>query len=133
MSDEERRDYRHDAKKLVDRFESMLKNRESQYFDLDELESITEYYFQEGELRKALKVIRYGDSIFQEHPTLMLREAQILAIMGHHTRAIPRLKNLLHIEPSNDEAHLTLASVYSQLREHHEAIKHFQRLKEDLN
>jgi tetratricopeptide (TPR) repeat protein len=57
---------------------------------------------------------------------LILREAQILAVMGHLSKSVRQLKILLQIEPFNDEAYLTLASVYSQLQEHHEAINNYQ-------
>ena len=107
---------------LVHRFEKMISLNDSYYFDMDELEEIVDYYCENGQFSQALKVIEYGYNLFTENMTLMLREAQILTGMGHLTQALKLLKQLEKME-ANEEVLLTLASIYSQQREHAKSIK----------
>lgn len=117
----------HDAEGLVKRFEEMLEHDKSYYFDLDEFESIIEFYIELGLFPKASKVVQYASELFPNSTVLMLREAQILVSSGHIERALPRLKNLLAFEPNNEEIHLSLASIYMQSHNHHKAIHHLQQ------
>lgn len=126
MNDETRRDEEsQEEQALVARYEEMNRLNTSWYFDIDQFEQIISFYFDQGRTKSALQAVRYAENIFPNSPTLLLREAQVMAANGELSRAIPRLKNLLHLEPNNDEIHLTLASIYSQSRKHEKAIKHF--------
>ena len=110
---------------LAEAFEAMVKAGESRFFDHDELELLIEHYLERGSVRKAQQVHHYASGLYPESLGLQLREAQILASNGKYVQAIPRLKNLLSFEPHNEEIHLTLANIYSQMREHKMALQHF--------
>ena len=128
MHDEELNDQ--DAKELagiVDRYESMLARNASAFFDLMELEALIEHYLQNGRHKQARQVLHYAGKIYPESLSLQLREAQLMAGSGDVHLAIPRLRNLLAFEPSNDEIHLTLATLYSQMDQHEEAIHHYRQ------
>lgn len=122
---EENRD-QHYAQDLVERYERMLEANESYYFDIDQFEEIIDYYCFSSKFKKALEVIEYAYSLFPENITLMLREAQILSGMGHLNKAMQRLRILEQIE-QNEEVLLTMASIYSQQREHRKAITLLQK------
>ena len=94
---------------LVKRFERMIEANDQHYFDLEEFEAIIGHYLSFGEIPNANKVLQYASGLFPENLMLQLREAQILASIGKHIQAIPRLKTLLAFEPNNEEIHLTLA------------------------
>lgn len=111
---------------LVKRYELMIDNGESRYFDVEEFEMLIGHYLSFGEVENAQLVLHYASNLFPESINLQLREAQILAGLGKHIKAIPRLQNLLAFEPQNEEIHLTLASIYSQMEEHIKAIDHFK-------
>ena len=112
---------------LIKRFERMIEENDQQYFDLEEFEAIISHYLSIGLVENAKKVLQYASSLFPENLMLQLREAQILASKGKHIQAIPRLETLLAFEPHNEEIHLSLASIYSQIKEHRYAIKHFKK------
>jgi tetratricopeptide (TPR) repeat protein len=126
MEFEERWDNQRDFVEVVGRYEMMVATGNQVYFDIDELEIIVEHYFEKGLVDNAIKAIHYGLELFNNAAVLLLREAQIYAVMGKLSKAIPKLNHLLSIEPSNDEIYLSLASVYSQLRDHKNAIKNFK-------
>ena len=113
---------------LAKAFEAMVEAGDSKFFDHDDLEMLIEHYLERGSVRKAQQVHRYASGLYPESLSLQLREAQILASNGKHVQAIPRLKNLLSFEPQNEEIHLTLANIYSQMHEHKLALQHFQAL-----
>ena len=113
---------------LAKAFEAMIHAGESKFFDHDDLELLIEHYLERGSIRKAQQVHHYASGLYPESLMLQLREAQILASNGKHVQAIPRLKNLLSFEPHNEEIHLTLANIYSQMREHKLALQHFNAL-----
>ncbi|HEY8404362.1 MAG TPA: tetratricopeptide repeat protein [Flavobacteriales bacterium] len=122
---EENRD-QHYAQDLVARYEQMLEANESYYFDIDQFEEIVDYYCFSSKLKKALEVIDYAYSLFPDNTTLMLKEAQILSGMGHLNKAMQRLRVLEQIE-QNEDVLLTMASIYSQQREHRKAIALLQK------
>ena len=128
MHDEELNDQ--DAREMagiVDRYESMLQSNAPVFFDLMELESLIEHFLQQGRHRKAQHVLKFASGLYPESLSLQLREAQLMAGSGNLKHAIPRLRNLLAFEPTNDEIHLTLATLYSQLEKHNEAIHHYRQ------
>ncbi|MCB0762263.1 MAG: tetratricopeptide repeat protein [Flavobacteriales bacterium] len=127
MEFEERWENRQNDKEILDRYESMRSSGSSVYFDIDELELIIEKYFENNQLDRAVEVIHHGLELFPSSTLLLLREAQILAVMGKLSKAIPKLKHLIKLEPTNDEIYLSLASVYSQLRDHKNAITYYAR------
>lgn len=126
---EENRD-QHQAEDLVNRYERMLANNDSFYFDLDQLEEIVDYYCDNNKFQQALEAIQYAYSLFPDNTAMMLRESQILAGSGQLTRALQRLRQLEKFEPRNQEMFLTMASIYSQLREHRKAIVLFKKALE---
>lgn len=119
MSDEYRD--QHHAVDLVQRYEQMLANNASWYFDIEQFEEIVDYYLENNKFQRALRVIEYAYSLFPENTTLMLRESQILSGTGNLTAALRKLKVLVEIEPS-EEVYMTMASIYSQQREHNTAV-----------
>jgi tetratricopeptide (TPR) repeat protein len=112
---------------LIKRYERMVEDGGSHYFDVEEFEVMIEHYLGFGSVKRAQKVLQYASSLFPESLTLQLREAQILASVGKHLKAVSRLKTLLAFEPNNEEIHLTLASVYSKISEHQLSITHFNK------
>lgn len=128
MHDEELNDQ--DAREMagiVDRYETMISSDAPAFFDLIELESLIEFYLGEGRQKQAQQVLHFASGLYPESLSLQLREAQLMAGSGNVKLAIPRLRNLLAFEPTNDEIHLTLATLYSQLDQHQEAIHHYRQ------
>jgi tetratricopeptide (TPR) repeat protein len=128
MHDEELNDQ--DARemaRIVDRYEAMVTADVPAFFDLMELEALIEHFLQHGRHKKAQHVLKFASGLYPESLSLQLREVQLMAGTGNVKLAIPRLRNLLAFEPTNDEIHLTLATLYSQLDQHQDAIHHYRQ------
>ena len=118
------------TREIVNRFEKMLKNDEHYFFDVDDFEDIIEYYIEESNARKALKVI---DFALLQHPDsfiLLLRKAQLLAATNKPQKSLDLLGKLENIEPTNLEVHLTKGNIFSQLRQHSKAVEAFRKTLE---
>ncbi|MFZ6051095.1 tetratricopeptide repeat protein [Halocola ammonii] len=129
MSEEERnRQEESEIFFLVKRYEEMIANNESYYFDVDQFENLIDYYFDRNNLKEAGKVLLYAHDLFPDSTALLLREAQLLSAEGKLTRALNKLRKLLAFEPFNEDLHVTMATIYSQLRDHKRAIEHYERV-----
>ncbi len=113
------------CKELLARFEQMMQHNRSSFFDPDELEEIIDFYGENGDFSRLQSVVEFGLSIYPGNYMLLLKDAQALLSVGKITQGIQRLKKLEKIEKS-EELCLTLASVYSQQREHLKAIKYLR-------
>ena len=63
---------------LVSKFERMQAQGQCQYFDVDDFESLTDYYLEEFNISQALNVIKLGLKIHPQSPSLLLKKAQLL-------------------------------------------------------
>jgi len=115
---------------LARRFEGMVSSGAREFFDADELDGLLDFYMEHREERKARAVLKYAEELFPGNPTFKLRTAQLLSHSGQHVKAIPVLREVLALEPTNDEAWATLGGVYSQMQEHRLAIQHFRKALE---
>lgn len=115
------------------RFEEMMMEESSIYFDAEILEQIIEHFIINNQLKKGLKAVSVG---LNQHPTnanFKLRKAQIMSTMGQLKESLLLLQELEKIEPYNPEIFITKASVFSQLRDHLKAIKYYQKAIEIAN
>ena len=112
---------------LVEKFEAMIEHGDQAFFDVDELEGLIEHYLAQKSIRKAQLVARYAHQLYPANLSLKLKHAQIRIASGQGVKAVPILKELLDIEPLNEEVLITLGAVYSQMSEHKLAIDCFKR------
>jgi tetratricopeptide (TPR) repeat protein len=112
---------------LILRYKEMVAGNKAWYFDIDELDSIIDHYFVQNDLKRALFAAQYALKLFPNHGLMNLRVGQIFGSMGNLKSALTRVKSVIDSEPFNPEAHLTLASICSQLNDHDTAIKHFKK------
>ncbi|MFN0030672.1 MAG: tetratricopeptide repeat protein [Flavobacteriales bacterium] len=116
------------TKELVTKYEQMLANSKSVYFDIDELEEIVEFYCEASKFHKALRVIEYAYTLFPNNTFMMLCEGQVLSALGHLNKALSKMKELEKHEPDNEEMLLTMSGIYSQLRDHQQSIELLKRV-----
>lgn len=121
------------AQALVQRYEKMCRRGETWFFDIDQVGIISEAYFMHGKLAKALSAANFGLNIFPNSIPLRLRRAQALASMNKLKKAKFELKLILDVEPYNEEAHLSIASVYGQLNEIEKAVNHYKKAVDETS
>ncbi len=96
-----------DFDQLIDRYEEMLKNGNTYYFDVEDFEQILDYYIDVNHLGKALRAVKYA---FKLHPyavSLKIKKAQILLKDKNPNRALTTLNSIEKLEANNNELFIT--------------------------
>jgi tetratricopeptide (TPR) repeat protein len=103
---------------LIEKFEKMLKLRQAYFFDVEEVESLSDFYLEKNNLKKAKLAVNHGLSIFTDSSTLLLKKAQIFAASKESTKALEILEFLEAAEPTNTDMLLFKAVVHRNLSDH---------------
>jgi tetratricopeptide (TPR) repeat protein len=111
----------------LERFEQMLSEKTVVYFDAEVLEQIIEHFIINNQLKKGLKAVNFGKKQHPSNSVFDLRKAQILSTSGQLKERLLILQEIEKSEPYNPEVYITKASVFSQLRDHSNAIKYFEK------
>jgi tetratricopeptide (TPR) repeat protein len=114
-------------RQILNRFEQMLKENKSFYFDLEELEDLAFYYSDHFQFSKALQVIEHAKSLFPHHLGLLIREGEIYTGMGQLHKALIILKKAESWEDEKLDWFMAISVVYSQLHEHDKAIHYLEQ------
>lgn len=114
----------------IERYIEMLAKNESYFFDVEEFESIADYFMDEGKTNKAINSLTFGISQHPFSSSLYLRKSQILASIGKIKSAHDCLDQVESIDGVSDELCITRASLYSQEHKHEKAIESFKRALE---
>mgnify|MGYP001048572894 FL=1 len=108
---------------LIDKFEDMIQNRTSCFFDVEEVEILADYYLDKGNHAKARKAIEHGLKIHPSSPSILLKKAQVFLMIKEPKKSLKILNYLEAAEPMNTELLLFKAVVHRNLRDH-EGTKH---------
>ncbi len=115
---------------VIEKFEAILRNEANYFFDVEELEKLTDFYLEMNNTHKALKAIHFG---LQQHPfstELKIRHAQVLIAAHKPQQANEILSSIEAISQQNIDYYFTRASVYSQLRMPQKALDNLKRALE---
>ncbi|MBK7816200.1 MAG: hypothetical protein IPJ60_00825 [Sphingobacteriaceae bacterium] len=100
---------------ILKRFENMINNGESSFFDADELEEVIEYYMQWLNYEMAKKAIDYGIAHYPFSSILKIKKAQYLSTQHFTHEALNMLNEIEQIENSNFDLYMTRGYIYSQM------------------
>ena len=125
------RNYDSEVRDLVLEFEKMCQNQTQQFFDVEELEIIIDYYLENEDISNMKKAVDFALSLYPHSNEINLRQAQLLSVDGHYDSALSILKELEAIEPDNTDIKYTLGAVYSSLSQPREAIRYLQEASAD--
>lgn len=93
---------------LLRRYNDMVQQKNHEFFDLYEFDSIIDYFAEQYNFREALKVVAIA---IKQHPnasSLKLRHAQLLIETSKPAGAMRILKGIMAAESENHELHLAL-------------------------
>jgi len=111
----------------LERYEKMIHNRESYYFDPEVLEQIIDHFIVKNQVKNGLNAIEFAKSQHPHNLVFDLRKAQIFSTTGKLKESLLILQVLEKTDTLNPEIYITKASVFSQLRDHEKAIKYFEK------
>lgn len=111
---------------LISRFEDMLKLKEEWFFDVDEFEALSDYYYENGKIKKALKAVEIA---IEQHPsssTFIVRMAHYHTANNNLKQALKSLNDLEKVDPESYDLFMTKAAIFSKVGKHQKAL-HFYK------
>ncbi|MEX2595402.1 MAG: tetratricopeptide repeat protein [Salibacteraceae bacterium] len=116
-----------DITKLVTRFEKMIQNGTSLYYEVDDLEYLLDHYIVHHRIEYAFKVIETAHEQHPQNRQLLIKEAELLSMADKYTEALALLSEVEILEGFNPEFHITRASIFSQMGSYNNAIKSLEQ------
>jgi len=111
---------------LVSRFEKMVRQHQSCYFDADELNAILEHYIQQNNLKKANLAADFAINYHPNNPMIQIIKAKQFLANSNAKEALATLQNS-DIDHEDADYQLTLGACYSDLGENKKAINAFMK------
>lgn len=112
-----------DLSSLRHKFERMIEQGDSLYYEVDDLEELLEHYMIHHRLDLAFKVVETAHSQYPHNRQLSIKEAELLSLTDKHNEALDLLGEIENLEGFNPDFHITKASVLSQCGEYRQAIE----------
>lgn len=131
MNTDRFKDYRDDIKQLILGFEAMQRRGDSRYYDVDQLETIIDFYLETADGDMLEKSVRYGESLFPMSNEIRLRRVHLLCFQERFKEALDILKQLESMEPDNTDVLYALGVVYSALEQPRKAIQYYLKAAAD--
>lgn len=108
---------------LIARFEAMLANNERYFFDVDEFETIAEYYFFSGDFAKTMQALDVAGELYPNASRFLLLRAQYLLDFNKLDEAAIQLDIAERLEPNNEDVVLARVHLFSRRGQHQAAIR----------
>ncbi|MBV7441745.1 tetratricopeptide repeat protein [Weeksellaceae bacterium TAE3-ERU29] len=111
---------------LIERFEEMIENNESLYYDSDELEDIIGYYLDIGDLPYAKIALDYAKKIHSDSIDIQVKELEYYVEMDELFIASEMIEDLKKVVTDNVDFTLAQAKYWSLKGMHKIAIKFYE-------
>ena len=107
----------------VERFEKMIQEGKSYFFDLEEFLEIIDYYISYGNFNFAHKAIKMALEQYEENVEILMYQSELLALEGELIEAKNILDFIKELSPENADLPLLEADIYSRSNLHEQAVK----------
>ena len=112
---------------LIDRFEQLLRSDQIAFFDVEELEEITDYYLDLGQTQSAEKAIKLGLQLYPQAPTFVVKRARLLIENNQMQDARKALEHAGDIAPEHPDLDWIRGMWHLRLGQHDMAIESLKR------
>lgn len=123
--------YDAEVRELVLSFEEMRQQGLHHYFDIDQLLTIIDFYFEQTDLDLLEDAVEYAEQLFPTATEVRLRRSHVYSVKGQDEQALHILLDLERQEPCNTDVQYALGAVYSMMNQPTRAIQHYQRSSAD--
>lgn len=118
-------DFDDEVKQLVLDFERTVMRGESQFFDVDELEMIIDYYLEVGDEEPLVNAIVYAEQLYPDSSEIKIRRAHWYIAHQKFDRARDILLRLEAQNPEDTDVAYTLGVLYGETGNHERAIDYY--------
>ena len=112
---------------ILHRYEESTLNDHAEYFDVDELEVIIDYYLQKGRQNDSLKAIELGLKLHPNSTPIRARKAKLDISKGKYKEALKIIEEINEIETFDIDNLLLQGEILVKLKRHKEAELVFEK------
>ena len=123
--------YDDEVRELVLDFENTVLRGESQFFDVDELEIIIDYYFEVNDTKPLEKAVQYAEQLYPNNTSVRLRRAHLMISREQYRKALSVLNKMREEEPENTDVAYSLGVANGAVGESRKAIAYFKEAATD--
>ncbi len=116
-----------DISSNVQRYEKMIRNKTQDYFDVDAIEGIIDYYIQHGKYKRAMQAVAFGQELYHSHVNFIVKLAEIYVLQEDYNLAQAELDKAELYEPFNPDLFLLKGEVSLNLGKLEESEYYFER------
>ena len=112
---------------LIGKFEKMLEEGGHIFFDVEDLETIIDFYLDTQNTDMASKALQIAN---EQHPfssSFRIREARCKAYRKDYYDALEILSEIEQVEQADEEVFITKAEVYSLMGNHELAVEEYDK------
>jgi tetratricopeptide (TPR) repeat protein len=124
-------DFDEEERQLVLDFENTVLKGGMQFFDVDELEVIIDYYFEVNDLKPLQRAVEYAEQLYPDSTIVRLRRAHLMIANQDFEPALRIIQQLRRQEPNNTDVAYSLGVAYGAMGEHEKAIQHYLEAAND--
>ena len=106
----------------VKKFEDMIESDSSIFLDIDEIEEIILYYFNEAEIKKAEKAIELGENLYPKSININILHSEILILKGKIKDSFNLVENLLEINENSQDLLFQKSKILNKMKKYSESI-----------
>lgn len=125
------KDYDDELRDLVQDFERTVMKGQMQFFDVDELEMIIDYYLEMNDLDPLEKAVSFAERLYPDSTEVKMRRAHVAIAHQQFKSALRQLLDLRAKEPNNTDLAYSLGIVYSAMDRPDEAVDQFLAASSD--
>lgn len=125
------KNYATDVRELVLDFEEMLRSGSRHYFDVDQMETIIDFYLETSDIEGVDRSVDYAEVLFPDSNEIRLRRAHQLCAHERYDECYDILRRLERLEPDNTDVLYALGTLYSVREQHRKAIQYYQMASAD--
>ncbi len=125
------KDFDDEVRTLVLDFENTVLRGESQFFDVDELEVIIDYYFEVNDPKPLEEAVCYAEQLYPDSTEIRLRRAHLMMSREQYKPALAMLNKMRHDEPDNTDVAYSLGVANGAVGESRKAIAYFKEAAAD--
>ena len=114
-----------DIRNLVTHFERTVLSGHPQFFDVDELETIIDYYLEVADNDPLVQAIVYAEQLYPDSLDIKLRRAHWYIANHKFDRALPLLLSLEERDPDNTDIAYSLGVLYGEMGNSERAIDYY--------
>ncbi len=131
MNNDRFTDFDDEVRQLVLDFERTVLNGENQFYDVDELEMIIDYYLEVQDKEPLMTALIYAEQLYPESTEIKIRRAHWYIANRQFDRALEILLRLEEQEPDNTDIAYSLGVLYGEMEQSEKAIDYFLQAATD--